>query len=170
MREYFIEGHALTSSDGFIADERGEMFPFLHHPLDWEAFQKRLNEAAIVVLGRKGHEKHPQKGRKRLILTSQVHEPRQEGLNLFWNPVFKSFDSLHLKGLIAVTGGQSVFDLFLKIGYDKFILNRLPHLNLHKGLPLFSNPVNLNNFRLSLHSERVLDQEKLLISQEWRKV
>jgi dihydrofolate reductase len=167
---HFIEGHAVVSNDGFIADEKGEMFPHLHHPKDWAQFQARLDEAAIVVLGRKGHGKHESKGRNRLIVTKSVQKPVQEGANLFWNPTHMPFEKLKLKGLIAVTGGQSVFDLFLQIGYDAFILNHLPQVKLQVGLSLFSQPVDFQKYGLSLQNTHVLDEEKLLISQVWARL
>ena len=50
-----IEGHAIVSRDDRIADAGGAMPPGLRNDADWHNFQSALDEAAIVVLGRRSH-------------------------------------------------------------------------------------------------------------------
>ena len=83
-----FEGHAIVSADGMIADAAGEMPPALRNDADWTQFQAALDRAALVVLGRKGHERHPNPGRRRLVLTQRICRAcRAGGENAWlWNP------------------------------------------------------------------------------------
>jgi dihydrofolate reductase len=105
---------------------------FLRHEADWVQFQAALDRASIVVMGRKGHEKHVNPGRKRLIATRRVNSPITEGLITFWNPLYLPFEALNLTGNIAIAG---VFDLFMS-KYDSFILAEVPQFLA--GSPCFS--------------------------------
>jgi dihydrofolate reductase len=169
---FSIEGHAIVSRNGMIAASDGTMPPCLIREKDWLIFQNHLDEAEIVVLGSLGHEKHENKGRKRLILTSKVKSLETQGLNNFWNPKGLAFEllleRLKLKeGIIAVTGGKRVFDLFLKIGYDGFLLSEVSE-TITGGIACFSSghPRDV----LSTHGLKILAQTKLeegLISSLW---
>ena len=75
-----IVGHAVVSADGRIADHNRQMPEVLRNDKDWRRFQAALDRAALVVLGRLGHEAHPNPGRRRLVVTSRVErlEPIDE--------------------------------------------------------------------------------------------
>src|SRR3954462_7837411 len=101
-----------------IADRDRRMPAALRNDKDWTRFQAALDAAALVVLGRLGHESHPNPGRRRLVVTSrierleQVHDPVT-----LWNPAGVDFQNVLAElgvseGAVAVTGGQAVFDLF----------------------------------------------------------
>ena len=71
-----------------------------------------LDAAALVVLGRLGHEAHPNPGRKRLVVTSRVawleRDPADENAML-WNPGGIGFSRVLAglgiaDGVVAVTG------------------------------------------------------------------
>jgi len=138
-----IVGHAIVSADGRIADRHHQMPAELRSDADWTRFQAALNAAALVVLGRLGHESHPNPGRRRLVVTSRVErlEPVDELVTL-WNPA--ALDILDVAreldvtdGTIAVTGGQGVFDLFIR-RFTQFDLVTVDGVLIPDGVPCFS--------------------------------
>lgn len=141
-----IEGHAIVSADGKIAGPDGTMPPGLVNVADWRLFQADLDRAALVVLGRIGHERHPNPGRRRLVLTRGVTGLELDAgdpLALRWNPdgadLARVLADLGIAtGTVAVTGGRAVFDHFLAVGYDRFMLSVAPELVIRDGLPCFS--------------------------------
>jgi hypothetical protein len=142
-----IEGHAIISADGMIAEADGAMPKSLMNEADWRLFQADLDAAALVVLGRIGHFRHPNPGRRRLVLTSAVNglaADRQDLSSVFWNPATLSFN--HVlgelgigRGTVAVTGGTAVFDHFLGIGYDRFVLSTARRVRIPEGRPCFAS-------------------------------
>lgn len=141
---YRIEGHALVSLDDRIADAAGAMPASLHHPADWAQFQAALDAAAAVVLGRRSHEATPNsRGRNRIVVSSRAHGVERRDDAWWWNPAEAALaDALTLAapqgGRIVVPGGRDIFDLFLKEGYDTFVLARLVEVFLPAGLALFT--------------------------------
>lgn len=138
-----IVGHAIVSADGRIADRHRQMPPELRNDTDWTRFQAALDRAALVVLGRLGHESHPNPGRRRLVVTSRVErlEPVDELVTL-WNPagldILEAARDLGVTdGTIAVTGGQRVFDLLLR-RFTQFDLVTVDAVLLPDGVPCFS--------------------------------
>ena len=139
------EGHAIVSEDGMIADAAGEMPDALRSEADWRYFQAALDRAALVVLGRKGHARHPNPGRRRLVLTTSIGtlEPDSaDPLAMLWNPAGMPIDTVLAElgiaeGIIAVTGGTGTFDLFLP-RYSRFVLAEVRGLSLPGGVPCFS--------------------------------
>jgi dihydrofolate reductase len=139
-----IVGHAIVSADGMIADAAGEMPAALRNEADWEAFQSALDCAALVVLGRRGHARHPNPGRRRLVLTRTVpalQPDADDPLALLWNPLGMPLahvlDALDIAdGALAVTGGTGVFDHFLG-RYDRFDLSEVHDLVLPGGRSCF---------------------------------
>ena len=136
-----IEGHAIVSADGMIADAAGEYPPALKNEVDWAQYQAALDRSALVVLGRRGHERHPNPGRRRLVLTHRVArlapDPNDARATL-WNPATLSLReavaALGIEtGIIAITG---VFDLFVA-DYDGFALSESHKLVL-AGRPCFA--------------------------------
>jgi hypothetical protein len=139
-----VHGHAIVSADDRIATADGRMPASLMNDADWTIFQSALDRAALCVLGRLGHEAHPNlRGRPRLIVSSGVEKLQFRGDAWWWNPAgvdWATIAQLLLPdgGLVAVPGGQRVFDLFLGIGYDEFHLARARGALIPDGRPLFS--------------------------------
>jgi hypothetical protein len=128
-----------------IADSNGEMPPGLRNDADWRLFQAALDCAAMVVLGRLGHERNRNPGRRRLALTRQTSDlepdPRDPEAT-FWNPaglpIELALERLGVKeGVLAVTGGTAAFDLFLP-HFDRFVLSEVTGLAIPGGAPCFS--------------------------------
>ena len=139
------EGHAIVSEDGMIADAAGDMPETLRSEADWQYFQAALDRAVLVVLGRKGHARHPNPGRRRLVLTASVAglEPDSaDPLATLWNPAGLPLDAALAQlgivaGIVAVTGGTGTFDVFLPL-YTRFVLAEVRGLSLSGGIPCFS--------------------------------
>ena len=137
-----FEGHAIVSADGMIADAAGEMPAGLRNDADWAKFQAALDRAAIVVLGRKGHERHPNPGRRRLVLTRKADGLVAGGENAwFWNPKKLAVDdalaALGISdGVVAVTGGTGTYEVFLPL-MTAFVLTEVNGLVLPGGTPTF---------------------------------
>lgn len=140
-----FEGHAIVSADGMIADAAGEMPAGLRNDADWRSFQAALDRSALVVLGRLGHQRHPNPGRRRLVLTRSVAtlgEDPGDPLATLWNPAGLPIAAVLARleidtGTVAVTGGVGTFDLFLPL-YNRFVLAEVQDLTLPGGVPCFS--------------------------------
>lgn len=141
-----IIGHAVVSADGMIADRQHRMPPELRNDADWRRFQAELDRSALVVLGRIGHEAHPNPGRRRLVVTSRVarlEADLSDGRALLWNPAGLGFDAVLAElgvtaGRVAVTGGTRVFDLFVE-KFTQFDLVTIEGVTIPDGVPCFSN-------------------------------
>jgi len=141
-----IEGYAIVSADGMIADGDGAMPDSIHNEADQRFLQAAMDRAAVIVHGRRSHEGGPRAAnRKRLVVTRQVPalaaDPSQPNASL-WNPAGTSLaEAIGTLGVgpgpIAVIGGTSVFDLFLPL-YDVFHLTRAARAKIPGGQPLFS--------------------------------
>jgi dihydrofolate reductase len=141
-----IEGLAIVSADGMIADARRVQPPSLIIDADQRYFRSHLDAAAALVHGRHSGEGGPDAaGRRRLILTRRIDrlapDPRHPRAML-WNPASatleQAWDALGLSGgLLAVIGGTEPFGLFLDHGYDAFHLTRAAHARLPGGRPVF---------------------------------
>ncbi|RYE75225.1 MAG: dihydrofolate reductase [Hyphomicrobiales bacterium] len=137
-----IEGHAIVSADGMIADAAGEYPNALRNDADWRLYQAALDRSAVVVVGRQGHERHPNPGRRRLVLTRRVErlgEDPNDPRATFWNPGGLDLRSALAEigigeGLVAITG---LFDLFLA-DYDGFVLSESHRLLIPGGTPCFA--------------------------------
>ena len=115
----------------------------LRNDKDWVRFQAALDRAQLVVLGRLGHEAHPNPGRRRLVVTSRVErfEPIDDLVTL-WNPAGMDFRDVAAElgvtdGVVAVVGGQQVFDYFLR-RFTRFDLVTVDGALLPDGVPCFS--------------------------------
>ncbi|MHA1158739.1 MAG: hypothetical protein ACTSP2_08360 [Alphaproteobacteria bacterium] len=139
-----VHGHAIVTADDMIADASGRIPPTLQVEADWQRFQAALDAAVITVLGRKGHETHPnRRRRRRMIVSAQVTGLSKRTDGWWWNPAdIQAGEALATAaptpGIVAVPGGQRMFDLFLGLGFDEFHLTRVPDVSLPDGLPVFS--------------------------------
>lgn len=144
MKNYRFEGHAIVSADDKIADADGNKPAALDHPADWARFQAALDEAVLIVLGRRSHEASPDRhGRKRLVVSRSVEALERRADGWWWNPAGAGLeDALHAVapdgGLVAIPGGRGAFDYFLDSGFDAFHLTRSALIALPGGVPVFS--------------------------------
>ena len=141
-----IEGYAIVSTDGRIADANGVMPDSLHFDADQRFLQTSLDRAAVVIHGRHSGEGGPRAAqRKRLIVTRQIAAvaPAPDNAKaMFWNPsgapLEKALEALGvMDGTIAVIGGPEVFSMFLPL-YNAFDLSRAGHVSIPGGLPVFA--------------------------------
>ncbi len=142
-----IEGYAIASADGMIADKTGVMPLSLQHDADKRYFEAALEHVQAVVHGRLSQSIQANSARRRrLILTRAVASLARHPANgnaRLWNPAGASFEEACAAlgvgaGTIAVIGGPQVYSLFLKAGYDAFHLCRAVNVKLPGGLPVFS--------------------------------
>jgi dihydrofolate reductase len=140
-----IEGYAIVSEDGMLANAAGIMPNSLKFEADQHFFERGLDGVDVVVHGRHSHEQQPHSSlRWRLIVTRQVpaiaaHPSNEKAL--FWNPVGASFEqALAALGApdasVGIIGGTDVFAMFLD-RYDVFYLSRAPDVRLPGGRPVF---------------------------------
>jgi dihydrofolate reductase len=171
-----IEGHAIISDNDCIADADGRMPQSLRNDADWSYFQRHLDEADIVITGRKGHEAHPNKpGRQRLVFTTGAGEGgfARHGDVSFLDPgrfdFFKAVQQLAPdSGIIAVTGGTAVFDWFARARlFSAFHLARAQGVHLAHGRPLFpgsgSAEERLLAHGLTLRKHWLLDEKNSVV-------
>jgi dihydrofolate reductase len=140
-----IEGYAIVSEDGMLADSAGIMPPSLKIEGDQRFFERGLDGVDVVVHGRHSHEQQPHSHRRRrLILTQRIkalEKDSDDEKTLFWNPAGASFDdALRALGtpdaIVGIIGGTDVFGLFLD-RYDVFYLSRAANVRLPGGRPVF---------------------------------
>ena len=140
-----IEGLAIVSADGMIADARRIQPDALKLEADQRYFRNKLDEAAALVHGRNSGEGGPDAARRRrLILTRRIEglapDPRDRRAML-WNPASatleQAWEALGLSGgLLAVIGGTGPFGQFLD-RYDAFHLTCVRNARLPGGVPVF---------------------------------
>ena len=183
-RPYTIEGYAIVSTDGMLANAAGMMPDELKIEADQQFFAKGLDGAAAVLHGRHSHEQQPHSDqRPRLILTRRV--PRFEPdpsypKAMHWNPAGCSWEealrSLGVeRGVVAIIGGTDVFGMFLPIGYDAFHLSRAANVSLPGGRPVFPEVPErtpeeiLANYGLRPGPVQVLDEKAGASLVTWRR-
>src|SRR5262245_19556181 len=141
-----IEGYAIVSADGMLADASRHIPPSLVIEADQKFFHDGLDAAAVIVHGRHSHEGGPNAdGRHRLIVTTRVGVPEfatQYPKAVLWNPKTASLAQGLAKlgapsGVLALIGGPEVYGLFLEIGYDAFHLSRVADVEIPGGRPVF---------------------------------
>ena len=117
-----IEGYAIVSEDGMLANASGIMPDQLKFEADQRFFERGLDGVDVVVHGRHSHERQRRSDlRRRLILTRKVPAIADDPSNkkaLFWNPAGASLEQAMAvlgaaDGSIGVIGGSDVFGLFL---------------------------------------------------------
>ena len=141
-----IEGYAIVSDDGMLADADRHMTDGLKNEADQKFFHDALEQAAAVVHGRHSHEGGPRAGpRYRLIVTHRVPALAADPSHpkaLLWNPKGATLEEAWTRlgapaGTLAVIGGPDVYGLFLDIGYDVFHLTRAANVRVPGGRPVF---------------------------------
>jgi dihydrofolate reductase len=141
-----IEGYAIVSTNGMIADSNGVMPDSLRYDADQRFLQSALDRAAAVINGRHSAEGGPRATqRKRLVVTRQIAgiAPDPDNANaLLWNPagatVEEALQALGATdGTVAVIGGPDVFSMFLPL-YNAFYLSRAARVTIPGGLPVFA--------------------------------
>lgn len=180
-----IEGIAIVSADGMIADARGVQPDALRLQADQRFFHATLDRATALLHGRASGEGGPHMARRRrLVLTRGIaglsHDPRNDR-TVYWNPAGATLEqawaALGLSGgVLAVIGGMEPFGLFLETGYDAFHLSRASLTALPGGRPLFpgipprSPDELLRHHGLTPGAARVLDEAAGLTLVTWRRV
>jgi dihydrofolate reductase len=177
-----IEGYAIISADGMLADAAGVMPPSLKIEADQRFFHASLDQADAVVHGRHSHEGGPNAlNRPRLIVTRRIAGVARHPDNpkaVLWNPAGAAFtEAWKMLGIdggrLAVIGGTEIFGIFLDIGYDAFHLTRANHVHLQGGRPVFpqvpaSTPEAVLRGRgYRAGPMRLLDEEKDLRLVTW---
>jgi hypothetical protein len=179
-----IEGLAIVSADGMIADAAGIQPDALKLEADQHFFHAMLDKATALVHGRNSGEGGPHMARRRrLILTRTVpalaRDPQSEK-TIHWNPagatLEQAWEALGLSGgLLANIGGTEPFGLFLEIGYDAFHLSRTSVATLPGGRPVFPGipPLSpeqlLERHRLRPGPVQVLDEKQGLSLVTWQR-
>jgi dihydrofolate reductase len=179
-----IEGYAIVSADGMIADADGIQPKALKLEADQRFFHASLDTATALVHGRHSGEGGPNAAqRRRLILTRRIaglaRDP-QSALTVHWNPAGASLEqawqALGLSGgLLTVIGGTEPFGLFLELGYDAFHLSRTVRAELPGGRPVFPGiPPATPEEMLARHGlrpgqARLLDPAASLTLTIWRR-
>ncbi len=177
-----IEGYAIVSVEGMIADAARIMPRSLQFEADKHFFERGLDVVDVVVHGRHSHEQQPHSAlRLRLVVTRRIETIAPHPTNeraLLWNPAGASLDDA-LKaigkqdGSVGIVGGTDVFGLFLG-RYSAFYLTRAPEARIPGGLPVFpSVPMLTPEDVLASHGMiagacEVLDAEKGLTVVSWR--
>ena len=91
-----IEGFAIVSQDGMLANAAGIMPESLKFTADQRFFEAGLDAVDVVVHGRHSHEQQPHSAlRRRLILSRRVPAIAADPANekaLIWNPAGASFE------------------------------------------------------------------------------
>lgn len=177
-----LEGHAIVSADDMIADAAGSKPRALDHPADWARFQAALDEAVLVILGRRSHEASPDRhGRRRLVMSRSVAGLERRDDGWWWNPAGASLEEALQAaapegGTVAIPGGRLAFDYFLDAGFDAFHLTRNAGVTLPGGVPLFTACEDgtraeavLDRAGLSPVAIEVLDAAAGVTVTEWRR-
>jgi dihydrofolate reductase len=179
-----IEGLAIVSADGMIADARGQQPDALKLAADQRFLFEMLDKATALAHGRYSGEGGPAAARRRrLIVTRRVAGIARDPQNdkaVLWNPagagLAEAWDALGLSGgMLAVIGGTDVYGLFLELGYDTFHLSRAQHAKLPGGRPLFPGipprtPEELlSRYGLKPDPVQVLDASAGLTLVTWRR-
>jgi hypothetical protein len=142
-----IEGYAIISADGAIADADGAFPKVLTFEADKKYYERELDRVDAIVQGRNSYEYQTNSAnRRRLTLTRKVSalapDP-ERSRGYLWNPDGASLEqacgALGLSsGTLGIVGGTHIFDMFLEIGYDVFHLSRAEKVTLPGGPPVFS--------------------------------
>ena len=145
MSSIRIEGYAVVSEDGMIADATGHIPKDLIADADQRFFERSLNSVDALVHGRNSAEHFANSpSRHRIVVTHRVAAIESDPTNacaVLWNPA----DALFEKAVAALSvpihsaailGGTDVFGIFLD-RFDVFFLSRIAGIRLRGGRPVF---------------------------------
>jgi len=178
-----VEGYAIVSEDGMLANSAGLMPQSLKFEADQAFFERGLDGVDVVVHGRHSREQQRRSDlRRRLILTRRVAAISSDPNNnnaLFWNPAGGTLEqALAVLGVrdarVAVIGGTEVFGMFLD-RYNVFFLTRAPGVRLPGGRPVFPEvPARTPEDVLARHGlepgpRQVLDAVRALAVVGWHR-
>jgi dihydrofolate reductase len=178
-----VEGYAIVSADGMIADAAGHMPDSIKIDADQKFFHGALDHAAAVVHGRYSHEGGPRAAlRRRLIVTrstDRIVADSKRPHALLWNPAQTSFEDALAAlgvsdGMVAIIGGTDVFGMFLP-RYDAFHLTRAAKARIPGGRPVFPQVLAdtpedvLTSHGLVPGPPRVLDQTQEVMVTTWQR-
>ncbi|MDF2231406.1 hypothetical protein P2H44_02460 [Albimonas sp. CAU 1670] len=149
LPRWFIEGHAIVSPEGMIADADGLFPPRLGDEADWALFQAALDACVATVLARASHEATPNRAdRLRVVMSRGAQGLVRRADAWWWNPADVLPAAMLAEvapdgGRIGVPGGRAAFDQFLRPapgqpGFDAFHLATNPDCPLPGGRPVFS--------------------------------
>jgi dihydrofolate reductase len=174
-----IEGYAIVSREGMIANADGSFPDGIKIDADQKFFHASLRKASAIANGKHSNEGGPESAaRPRLILTRKIESLQPDPRNpkaLLWNPKGASLEEawarLGAKGdLLAVVGGTEVFGLFLDMGYDDFFLSRA-EASVPNGRPVFPGGLTpeeaLKRHGMMLKETRMLDQASNTTVEHW---
>ena len=175
-----VEGYAIVSEDGMLANAAGIMPDSLKFEVDRQFFERGIDGVDVVVHGR--HSQPPSYLRRRLILTRQIPAIAADPSNdkaLYWNPAGASFAQALVAlgipdGRVGIVGGTDAFAMFLDC-YDAFHLSRAPGVRLPGGRPVFPEvPMRTPEDVLASHGlvsgpRQVLDPAKGLAVVTWQR-
>jgi hypothetical protein len=160
-----ITGYAIVSDDDKIAGVDGMTPVSLRNEKDWELYQRAQELADLVVFARRSHELEPNiHGTLRLVVSREAAGLEQRPDSWWWDPRATTWEEVAARllpngGLVAVGGGQVVFDLFLAIGFDGFHLSRAHGVKLPGGRSVFSSA------NAGVQAASVLEQHGLRLSE-----
>jgi hypothetical protein len=177
-----IEGFAIVSANGMIAASDGYMPNTLKFDCDQNFLCRSLDDATLLVHGRKSHEGQENScNRRRLLLTRCIEtfslEPVEPNV-WYWNPDITPFDDACKaigveSGLVAILGGTAAYDMFLP-RYAAFHLVRAGKVRLPDGVPVLSGVCSIRKpgdvlakAGLSLTDEETLDKTHDVVRQNW---
>lgn len=177
-----IEGYAIVSADGMIANAVGIQPDALRIESDQKFFHDGLAHSDAVAHGRNSYEGGHER-RRRLILTRRIAGLERDRANpnvVFWNPqgssLTQAWDILEPSGgRLAVIGGTDVFGHFLELGYHQFHLTRVTEARLPGGRPVFPGvPLRspeelLASHGLSASAPRILDAKSGATLVTWQR-
>jgi dihydrofolate reductase len=178
-----VEGLAIVSDDGMLADSSGVMPAALLIEADQAFLSDTLDRAAILVHGRNSHERQDRSPQRRRLITTRhvdaVAAMPDDPNAVLWNPAGASLEeaAAHLDvrhGTAAILGGTEVYGLFLP-RYDVFHLSRRPGLRLPGGRAVFPGvPERTPEEILAAHGlkpgpSRVLDRATGASVTTWRR-
>ncbi len=178
-----VEGYAIVSEDGMLANSAGVMPDALKFKADQAFFERGLDGVDVVVHGRHSHEQQRHSDlRRRLMLTHRISAIAPDPSNkraLFWNPAGANLEQAMAvlgvpEGSIGVIGGTEVFGFFLD-RYDVFYLSRAPAVRLPGGRPVFPEVPGrtpeevLARHGLEPRQKRILDVERAVAVVEWHR-
>ncbi len=139
-----VRGYAIVSDDDRIAGADGLTPVSLRNEIDWDYYQRALDRADLIVIGRRSHEAEPNvRGHRRVVVSRAAAGLEQRSDAWWWDPARVAWRDVAARllpsgGLVAAPGGQVVFDLFLKIGFDEFHMSRARGVKLPGGRGVFS--------------------------------